>query len=165
MALRAGDSFPDVSLQSCNSEPLENVSTGELFAGKKVVLFGVPGAFTPACHSVHLPGYLVHADAIREQGVDLIACVSVNDGFVMHAWGKDTRVGDDVLMLADGNGDLARALGLEIDISAYGMGKRCQRFATIVDNGRILAMQVEAPGGGVDASSAETILGLLSADS
>lgn len=165
MALQVGDTFPDVTLQSCNSEKLDKVSTGELFAGKKVVLFGVPGAFTPACHSLHLPGYRVHAEAIRAQGVDLIACVSVNDGFVMHAWGQDTGVGDDVQLLADGNGELARSLGLEIDISAYGMGKRCQRFATIIDQGRISVMNVEAPGAGVEASSAETILGLLSAGS
>lgn len=161
MTLRAGDTFPDVTLQACNSEPLEKVSTAEIFADKKVVLFGVPGAFTPACHAVHLPGYRIHADDLKARGVDLIACVSVNDGFVMHAWGQQTQVGDEILLLADGNGELARALGLEIDISAYGMGKRCQRFAAIIDDGRISVMNVEAPGAGVEASAAETILALL----
>lgn len=162
MTIRVGDTFPDVAVQVCNSDTLDKVSTADLFAGKKVVLFGVPGAFTPTCHARHLPGFLIHAETLRHQGVDLIACVSVNDGFVMRAWGQDTGVGDDVLMLADGNGDLARALGLEIDISAYGMGKRCQRFAAVIEDRRITTLNVEAPGADVDVSSAETILGVLS---
>lgn len=164
MSAQAGDEFPAVEVQVCNTDALEKVSTGSLFADKKVVLFGVPGAFTPTCHAKHLPGFRILSDAIRDQGVDLIACVSVNDGFVMRAWGLDTDVGDDILMLADGNGELARALGLEIDISAHGMGKRCRRFAAIIDNGRITTLNVEAPGAGVEVSSAETILEVLSGD-
>ena len=137
-----------------------SISTDELFAGKKVVLFAVPGAFTPTCSNVHLPGFVSQADAILGKGVDTIACMSVNDTFVMHAWAKDQDVGDKVQMLADGNGEYATALGLEMDASGYGMGTRSKRFAIIVDDGIATDVAVEAPGQ-FEVSKAETVLGKL----
>ncbi len=136
------------------------MSTDELFAGKKVVLVSVPGAFTPTCSMNHLPGFVDQANAIREKGVDTIACMAVNDVFVMDAWGKDRGVGDDVVMLADGNGDYAKALGLELDASGFGMGSRGQRFAIVVDDGVATHVAVEAPGE-FEVSKAEAILGNL----
>jgi peroxiredoxin len=122
------------------------VSTAELFAGKKVVLFGVPGAFTPTCSNKHLPGYVRDADAIRAKGVDLIACVAVNDAFVMDAWGQAQGAAGKVLMLADGNGELTKKLGLETDASKYGMGQRGRRFSMILEDGVVKELNVEAPG-------------------
>jgi peroxiredoxin len=135
------------------------ISTDEIFKGKKVVLFAVPGAFTPGCSMTHLPGYVVNADKILAAGVDTIACLSVNDAFVMDAWGKAQNA-DHILMLADGNGDFTAALGLELDGRGFGMGTRSRRYAMIVDNGVITTLNVE-PGGGVDVSSAETIMAAL----
>ena len=137
-----------------------SVSTDELFAGKKVVLFAVPGAFTPTCSAQHVPGFLAQFDAINAKGVDTIACLSVNDVFVMGAWGKDLGVGDKIRMLADGNGDYAEALGLEMDGSGFGMGKRASRFAIIVDDAVATHVAVEEPGQ-FDVSSAESILSKL----
>ena len=136
------------------------ISTDELFSGKKVVLVSVPGAFTPTCSAKHLPGFLEHAAELRSKGVDTIACMAVNDVFVMNAWGKDQGVGDDVLMLADGNGDYAEALGLDVDSSAFGMGKRSKRFAIIVDDGVAVHVAVDAPGT-FEVSKAEAILEAL----
>lgn len=136
------------------------VSTEELFGGKKVVLFSVPGAFTPTCSMQHLPGFVEHADEILGKGVDTIACMAVNDVFVMDAWGKDRGVGDKVSMLADGNGDYARALGLELDASGFGMGTRGQRFAIVVDDGVATHVAVEDPGK-FEVSSAESVLAKL----
>jgi len=133
------------------------MSTDELFSGKKVVLVSVPGAFTPTCSKGHLPGFINQADALATKGVDTIACMAVNDVFVMHAWGKDRGVGDKVIMLADGNGDYARALGLELDASGHGMGMRGQRFALIVDDGIATHVAVEAAGQ-FEVSKAEAIL-------
>jgi peroxiredoxin len=133
------------------------VKTDELFAGKKVVVFGLPGAFTPTCSAKHLPGFIQNADAIRRKGVDVIACVSVNDAFVMGAWGEQQGAGDKVMMLADGNGEFAHALGLEMDASRFGMGKRVQRFSMIVEDGVVKALNVEEPGA-FSVSSAEHIL-------
>jgi peroxiredoxin len=141
---------------------MKEISTAELCAGKRAVIFGVPGAFTPTCSDDHLPGFVARAADLRAAGADVIACVSVNDAFVMAAWGTSRNVGDDVLMLADGNGELARALGLEIDLSAYGMGPRSRRFAAIVDDGTVELLNVEN-GPGVEVSSAETVLAALSA--
>ena len=134
-----------------------SLTTSELFDGKKVVLFAVPGAFTPTCSAKHLPGFIENADAIRSRGVDTIACLSVNDVFVMAAWGKSAGAGDKVLMLADGNGEYARALGLELDASGFGMGMRSQRFSLIVDDGVVTELNIEPPGQ-FGVSSAETIL-------
>ena len=136
------------------------ISTDELFAGKKVVLVSVPGAFTPTCSASHLPGFINQADELIAKGVDSIACMSVNDVFVMHAWGEDQKVGDKVMMLADGNGEYARALDLEMDATAFGMGTRSQRFAIIVDDGTATHVAVEAPGK-LEVSKAESILAKL----
>ena len=135
------------------------LSTDDIFSGKKVVLFAVPGAFTPGCSVTHLPGYVVNADKILAKGVDTIACLSVNDAFVMDAWGKAQNA-DHILMLADGNGDFTAALGLELDGRGFGLGQRSQRYAMIVDNGTVTLLNVEE-GPGVDVSSAETVLAAL----
>jgi len=136
------------------------ISTEELFAGKKVVLVSVPGAFTPTCSASHLPGFVNQADDLLAKGVDSIACMSVNDVFVMHAWGEDQKVADKVMMLADGNGEYARALDLEMDGTAFGMGTRSQRFAIIVDDGVAQHVAVEAPGK-LEVSKVESILANL----
>jgi len=136
-----------------------DITTEEIFAGKKVVLFAVPGAFTPGCSLTHLPGYVVNADKIKASGVDSIVCMAVNDAFVMDAWGKSQNA-EELLMLADGNGELTAALGLELDGSGFGLGTRSQRFAMVVEDGTVSHLNVE-PGAGVDVSSAETIMGLL----
>jgi peroxiredoxin len=136
------------------------ISTDDLFSGKKVVLISVPGAFTPTCSMNHLPGFVDQAAALKEKGVDTIACMAVNDVFVMDAWGKDRGVGDDVMMLADGNGEYAKALGLEMDASGFGMGMRGQRFAIVVEDGVATHVGVEAPGE-FEVSKAEAILGAL----
>ena len=133
------------------------VKTDDLFSGKKVVVFALPGAFTPTCSAKHVPGFVQHADELKAKGVDAIACVSVNDAFVMGAWGDNQKVGDKVMMLADGNGDFTRALGLEMDASKFGMGKRSQRFSMIVDNGVVKELNVEEPGA-FSVSSAEHVL-------
>jgi len=136
------------------------VSTEDLFGGKKVVLFSVPGAFTPTCSMNHVPGFVDHADEILAKGVDTIACMAVNDIFVMDAWGKDRSVGDKISMLADGNGEYASALGLEMDATGFGMGMRGQRFAIIVDDGVATHVAVEEPGK-FEVSSAESVLANL----
>ena len=136
-----------------------NISTDEIFAGKKVLLFAVPGAFTPGCTLTHLPGYVVNADKIKAKGVDTIACMAVNDAFVMDAWGKSQNA-EELLMLGDGNGDFTAALGLELDGTGFGLGKRSQRFAMLVDDGTVTHLNVE-PGAGVDVSSADSMLALL----
>jgi peroxiredoxin len=138
----------------------QDLTTAQLFDGKRVVLFSVPGAFTPTCNAKHLPGFLQNAAALHAKGVDTIACMAVNDVFVMNAWGKSANVGDQVKMLADGNGDYAKALGLELDARGYGMGHRGQRFAIVVDNGVATKVLVEAPGE-FKLSSAEHVLGQL----
>jgi peroxiredoxin len=159
MSIQTGDKVPSITLKTMGSEGPSDISTDDIFTGKKVVLFAVPGAFTPGCSLTHLPGYVVQADTIKAKGVDTIVCMSVNDAFVMGAWGEAQNA-SEILMLADGNGELTTALGLELDGSGFGMGKRSQRFAMIVDDGTITHLNVE-PAGGIDVSSAETILGLL----
>jgi peroxiredoxin len=133
------------------------ISTDELFAGKKVVLISVPGAFTPTCSAKHLPGFVERASEFFDKGIDTVACMAVNDTFVMNAWGKDQNAGDKVKMLADGNGEYARALGLELDGNAFGMGMRGQRFALVIDNGVVSHLAVEAPGK-FEVSSADAVL-------
>ena len=157
MAIEAGSRMPSGSFGVMTESGPADMSTDELFGGKKVVLFSVPGAFTPTCSLKHLPGFFELEDTIRAKGVDTIACMAVNDVFVMHAWGESQRVGDAVLMLADGNADYARALGLEIDFSAWGMGIRGKRFAIIVDDGVATTVAVEEPGQ-FEVSSAQAIL-------
>ena len=160
MTIQVGDKIPDAALMHMTADGPAPMTTGDLFGGKKVVLFCVPGAFTPTCSAKHLPGFVQHADAIIAKGVDSIACMSVNDVFVMDAWGKDQSVGENVVMLADGNGDFAAALGLELDLKNFGMGPRAQRFSIIADDGVVTALNVEE-GGGFDVSSAEHALGQL----
>ena len=156
MSIQVGDSIPAVTLKVMGEKGPQDISTDDIFKGKKVVLFAVPGAFTPGCTLTHLPGYVVNADKIKAKGVDTIACMAVNDAFVMSAWGKSQNA-DEILMLADGNAVLTSALGLEMDASGFGMGKRSQRFALIADDGVITHLAVE-PAGGVDVSAAEKIL-------
>ena len=159
MTIKAGDKIPSSTLKIMGEKGPTDISTEEIFAGKKVLLFAVPGAFTPGCSVTHLPGYVVNADKIKAQGVDTIACMSVNDAFVMDAWGKAQNA-EELLMLADGNGDFTAALGLELDGRGFGLGTRSQRFAMIVEDGTVSHLNVE-PGAGVDVSSAETMMGLL----
>ncbi len=160
MAIQAGEKMPSGTFGIMTESGPGAISTDDLFSGKKVVLVSVPGAFTPTCSMNHLPGFVDHADAILGKGVDTIACTAVNDVFVMDAWGKDRGVGDNVMMLADGNGDYAKALGLEMDGTAFGLGHRGQRFAIIVDDGVATHVAVEAPGE-FEVSKAESILNAL----
>ncbi len=160
MTVNVGDSIPDVTLAVMGESGPEQVSTGDLFGGKKVVAFAVPGAFTPTCSARHLPGFVDNADAIRAKGVDSIVCLSVNDAFVMGAWGKDQDVGDKVVMVADGSGALARALGLELDLTDRGLGVRSRRYSMVVDDGVVSALNLEE-GGAYEVSSAERILEAL----
>ena len=159
--VKVGDKVPHATLRGMGPEGPKAVTTEELFApGKKVVAFALPGAFTPTCSAKHVPGFVQHAEEIRGKGVDTIACVSVNDAFVMNAWGKDQNAGDKVLMLADGNGEFTDKMGLGFDASGFGMGKRSQRYAMLVDNGTIKALNVEKPGA-FEVSSAEAVMKLL----
>ena len=160
MTIKAGDRMPAGKFKVMGESGPQDLSTAQLFDGKRVVLFSVPGAFTPTCNAKHLPGFLQQASALQAKGVDTIACMAVNDVFVMNAWGKSANVGDKVRMLADGNGDYAKALGLELDARGYGMGQRGQRFAIIVDNGVASKVLIEAPGE-FKLSSAEHVLGEL----
>lgn len=160
MSIKAGEKMPSGVFGVMTESGPGAMSTEDLFAGKKVVLFSVPGAFTPTCSQNHLPGFVEHADALLAKGVDTIACTAVNDVFVMDAWGKDRGVGDKVVMLADGNGEYARALGLEMDGSKFGLGTRGQRFAIVVDDGVATHVAVEQPGK-FEVSKAEAVLASL----
>jgi peroxiredoxin len=160
MAIKAGDRMPSGTLKTMTKDGPKDVTTDDLFKGKTVVLFSVPGAFTPTCDAKHLPGFVQLADQILAKGVNTIACMAVNDVFVMNAWGKHSGVGDKIQMLADGNGTYAKALGLELDASGYGMGTRGQRFALVVKDGVATHVDVEAPGQ-FKVSSAEHVLGTL----
>ena len=160
MAIQVGDKVPSTTLQHMTDSGPADISTDEVFGGKKVVLFALPGAFTPTCSAKHLPGFVQQAEAIRAKGVDTIACLSVNDAFVMGAWGKDQGVEDKVLMLADGSAVFTKALGLELDLDNRGFGLRSQRYAMIVDDGVVTAVNVEE-GNAFKVSSAEAILEAL----
>ena len=144
MTIQAGDRLPEVPLKQIN-DGVQTIDTHTLFDGKKVVLFAVPGAFTPTCSEKHLPGFVEHFDEFRKKGIE-VACISVNDPFVMQAWGQSQHVPGGLLMLADGNGDFTRALGLEMDASGYGMGTRSKRFALYAEDGVVKQLHVEAPG-------------------
>ena len=157
MTAAIGSKIPSVKLTRMEGGAVKEITTEQLCNGKKVVIFGVPGAFTPTCSNKHLPGYVKQAEEFAGKGVDTIACVSVNDIFVMGAWGDSQKVGTKIMMLSDGNGDFARALGLEVDFSDHGMGKRMNRCAMLVDNGVIKALEVDA-GGGINLSSAENMV-------
>ena len=160
MTLKAGDTLPDVTFMPMPADGPQPMSTDDVFAGKRVALFAVPGAYTPTCSAKHLPGFIEKASELQAKGVDRIACTSVNDVFVMGAWGKDQGAGDAVLMLADGNGDFASALGLEMDGSAFGMGKRSQRYALVVNDKKVEHVFVDEPGN-FEVSSAEHMLKAL----
>ena len=160
MTINVGDGVPSVTLRTMTADGPREITSEELFGGKKVALFALPGAFTPTCSAKHLPGFVQNADAIRAKGVDTIACLSVNDAFVMGAWGRDQNVGDKVLMLADGSADFARAVGLELDGTARGMGIRSQRYSMVVEDGVVKTLNVEEAGK-FEVSDADTILGQL----
>lgn len=155
MTIKVGDKIPSVTLKVMGADGPQNVTTDELFNGKKVVMFAVPGAFTPGCSMTHLPGYVVNADSILEKA-DSIICLSVNDAFVMGAWGEAQNA-ENITMLADGNAELTKAMGTELDGSGFGLGTRCKRLAMIVDNGKVTHLAIEAPGE-MKVSTAEAIL-------
>ncbi len=158
MAIHAGEKLPaDLKLKEMGESGPKDVTVGDVFGGKKVVLFAVPGAFTPTCSAKHLPGFLEKADDLKKKGVDEIVCLSVNDAFVMGAWGENQKVGGKVRMLADGNGDFTKAVGLTLDGSGFGMGLRSQRYAMVVQDGVVKELLVE-PGPGLNVSSAESVL-------
>ena len=157
MSIKVGDKIPSVKLKYMDKDGMQTVDTDELFKGKKVVLFALPGAFTPTCSGSHVPGYLKNYDALKAKGVDTVVCMAVNDGFVMGAWGKQQDTDGKVAMLADGNGDFTRALDLEMDGTKFGMGKRSKRFSMLVDNGVVKILNVEEPGA-FSVSSAEHLL-------
>lgn len=158
MTIAVGETLPDVKIKLVEPESAKEITTGELFAGKKVVLFGVPGAFTPTCSNNHLPGYLENADAIRAKGVDEIAVIAVNDAFVMRAWSRFTSGEGKITFLADGSAAFAKATGLDMDMSAGGMGVRNKRFSMIVDNGKVTAINVEgSPGQAIDSGAANML--------
>ena len=145
MKIQVGDSVPDVRVHVFGEKAPEAVQTGELFAGKRSVIFALPGAFTPTCSRAHLPGYIEHAEQLHSHGVDLIACLSVNDAWVMDAWGKAQGADGKVTMVGDGNGDLSRELGFLVDMSGSGFGERSIRYAMIIENGVVTRLNVEAP--------------------
>ena len=157
MTINTGDKLPDATFVKVTENGPEQVTTADYFKGRKVALFSVPGAFTPTCSAKHVPGFVANFDALKAKGVDEIACVSVNDAFVMGAWGKDQKADGKVHMLADGNGDFTRALGLEFDASKFGLGKRSQRYSMVVDDGVVKSINVEQPGA-FEVSSAEYML-------
>ena len=157
MAIKVGDKVPAAKLQIKTKDGVQTKTTDELFKGKKVVLIALPGAFTPTCSAKHLPGFVNNHQALKAKGIDSIACLSVNDAFVMDAWGKDQNVEGKVLMLADGNGEFTKAVGLELDASRFGMGPRSQRYSMIVDDGVVTELNVES-GGEYRVSSAEYML-------
>ena len=160
MAIKVGEKVPSAKLKTMKDGKMQDITTDEIFRGKKVVLFAVPGAFTPTCSMQHLPGFVEKADEIKKKGVDTIACVSVNDAFVMDAWGKDKGATGKVLMLADGNGEFTKAMGLDFDGSGIGFGLRSQRYAVVVQDGVVKHLAVDA-GGKFEVSSAEAILKAL----
>ena len=160
MTIKIGDRIPSATLRHMTGDGMAELSTDDLFSGKRVAVFGLPGAFTRTCSAKHLPGFVANADALTAKGVDAIACVSVNDAYVMAAWGRDQKVGDSVMMLADGAAELTRALGLDIDLSERGFGVRSRRYSMVVDDGVVTVLHVE-DGTGLSVSGAETLLGDL----
>lgn len=157
MTIQTGDKIPEAKLWTMTSDGPKPITTSEIFDGKKVVLFAVPGAFTPGCSNTHLPGFVVNHDEIKAKGVDTVACVAVNDAFVMGAW-ADAQNADNLLMLGDGAAEFTRALGLELDMSGHGLGVRSKRYSMIVDDGVVKQLNVEPDGAGIDVSTAENIL-------
>jgi peroxiredoxin len=157
MTVKSGDKIPDIEVRTLGPDGPQTLRTGEVLGKGKVVLFAVPGAFTPGCSKIHLPGYVANADELLGKGVDRIACIAVNDPWVMQAWGESQGVGDKILMLSDGNADFTKAMGLEFDGGGIGLGVRSQRYAAIVEDGVIASLEVESKPG-VDVSSCESML-------
>jgi peroxiredoxin (alkyl hydroperoxide reductase subunit C) len=160
MAIKIGDTIPEAKLTQATAEGPRELSSQDLFGGKTVVLFGVPGAFTPTCSAKHLPGFVQQAAALKGKGIDTIACMAVNDAFVMKAWGENQGIADEVLLLADGSAAFTKALGLELDLTARGMGIRCQRFALVAKDGVVSYLGIEEAGA-FEVSKAETVLAAL----
>lgn len=159
MTVQVGDAIPEATLKIMGDQGPQDITTADIFSGKKVVLFAVPGAFTPTCSAAHLPGFVANADKIKAKGVDSIVCVSVNDAFVMDAWGKGQNA-EEILMVGDGNGDFTKAMGVELDGSGFGLGTRSIRYSLIAEDGKITALNLEQ-GGAFEVSSAEVILEAL----
>lgn len=157
MTVAVGDSVPDVELRTMGPDGPTPISTGEALGTGRVVLFAVPGAFTPGCSKVHLPGYLENYDELKQKGVDVVACTAVNDPWVMQAWADAHGVGDKILMLADGSAEFAKAMGLEADLGAAGLGVRSRRYAAVIEDGKLSSLEVE-PAGGIDVSSCQNML-------
>lgn len=157
MTISTGDRLPAATFKMMGPEGMSDVSTKELTSGKKVVLFAVPGAFTPTCSDHHLPGFMDRVSEIKAKGVDTVACLSTNDAFVLNAWRQQRSIPEDIALLSDGNGELCEAAGLTLDLSAFGMGKRSARFAAIIDDGVVTYLGVE-PGGEVTVSGADAVL-------
>jgi glutaredoxin/glutathione-dependent peroxiredoxin len=160
MTIKVGDKIPSATLYRLGDNGPEAVTTDDLCAGKKVVLFGLPGAFTPTCSAKHVPGFVQNAAALKAKGVDTIACMSVNDAFVMGAWGKDQGAGGKVEMLGDGSAELTKKMGIELDLTARGLGVRSRRFSMLLDNGVVKTLNLEE-GGGLEISGADTLLGQI----
>ena len=158
--IKPGDALPSMKLMTATADGPREISTDDLFGGKKVVLFAVPGAFTPTCSAKHLPGFVEHAAALKAKGVDSIVCLAVNDVFVLDAWAKAGGVGPEIVMLADGSAQFTKALGLELDLVARGLGIRSQRFALVAENQKVTYLAVEKPGD-FDVSRAEAVLAIL----
>lgn len=156
MTIKPGDTIPSVTLYIMGKSGPEEITTDSIFKGKKVALFGLPGAFTPTCSAQHLPGFFSNANALKSKGVDTIVCLAVNDAFVMDAWGKDQGIGDAIMMLADGSAVFTKATGLELDRTERGLGLRCQRFSMLVDDGTVKTLNIDEAG--FDKTSAETML-------
>ena len=157
MTIQVGDTIPSATLNIMTADGPSAITTDDIFKGKTVALFGLPGAFTPTCSAQHLPGFVANADALKAKGVDSIVCLAVNDAFVMGAWGKDQNVGDKVTLVADGSAQFTKAAGLELDLTERGLGLRCQRFSMVVDDGVVKSLNID-PAGTFEATSAEKIL-------
>lgn len=160
MTIAVGDKIPAATLYRMTDDGPAGITTDEIFSGKKVAMFGVPGAFTPTCSAKHLPGFIGKAGALKAKGIDQIVCLSVNDAFVMGAWGKDQKAGDNVLLVGDGSAEFTKATGLELDLVARGLGVRCQRFAMIVDDGTVSSIVIDEAGT-FEKTSAESVLASL----
>ncbi|AOE49621.1 peroxiredoxin [Kangiella sediminilitoris] len=156
--IKVGDKLPNVTVKVMTDDGPKDIQTDEIFADKKVVMFAVPGAFTPTCSAAHLPGFVVNYDKLKEKGVDTVACMAVNDAFVMDAWGKSQNA-DNIMMVADGNADFSEALGLEMDATGFGMGVRSKRFALVAEDGKVTELEIDEKG--FEKSSAENILSKL----
>lgn len=161
MSIQIGDKIPSVTISTMTSDGVQEISTDEIFGGKKVVMFALPGAFTPTCSASHLPGYVVKHDEIKAKGIDAIACLSVNDAFVMDAWGKSQNTNGNILMLADGSCNLTQALGMDLDLTERNLGVRSQRYVLIAEDGVVTHLNVDPSPGELKVSDADTVLGLL----